>query len=346
MESVVLDALDRQLIHALQLDGRASFSRIAAVLGSSDRTVARRYQRLRGAGVLRVVGLPDARRVGMVEWFVRIQCAPQAAMPVAAALVRRADTAWVGLSSGGTEITCVIQAREGSLNGSLLLPKLPRTASLTSVTAQCELRKVAGAAGWSGRTSALEPEQAAALARPVDPSRTVRLTEGDERLFGVLAGDGRAVVPDLAAATGWSQSSVRRRLEELRRAGALYFDIEIDPALYGRGFGAMLWLTVLPAELDRVTKALAAHPEVAYAAVTTGRSNVVAVVACRDADDLYGYLATRIGALPGVLGAETTPVTRYIKQAGTVLVPARRPGGLSRSAPPAAGPAPSPGPPC
>ncbi|MEV5506439.1 Lrp/AsnC family transcriptional regulator [Streptomyces orinoci] len=323
MESVALDALDRQLIHALQLDGRASFSRIAAVLDTSDRTVARRYQRLRAAGALRVVGVPDARRLGMLEWFVRIQCAPQAAIPVADALVRRADTSWVGLSSGGTEITCVIQAREGSIGGSLLLPKLPRTSLLTSVTAQCGLRPVAGEKGWSGRTSALSPEQRAALARPVDPSRAVRLTEADERLFGVLATDGRAAVPELAAATGWSQSSVRRRLEELRRAGALRLDVEIDPVLYGRGFGAMLWLTVLPAELDRVTGALATHSEVAYAAVTTGRSNVVAVLACRDADALYDYLAIKVGALPGVLGAETVPVTRHIKRAGTVSAPAR-----------------------
>ena len=42
-----LDALDLKLLHALQIDGRAPFSRIAEVLGVSDQTVARRFRRLR-----------------------------------------------------------------------------------------------------------------------------------------------------------------------------------------------------------------------------------------------------------------------------------------------------------
>ncbi|MYR89980.1 AsnC family transcriptional regulator, partial [Streptomyces sp. SID685] len=41
------DELDRRLVHALQIDGRAPFSTIAEALGVSDRTVARRYARLR-----------------------------------------------------------------------------------------------------------------------------------------------------------------------------------------------------------------------------------------------------------------------------------------------------------
>jgi hypothetical protein len=47
VDPLTLDTLDEQLIHALQVDGRASFNQIAAVLGASDRTVARRYHRPR-----------------------------------------------------------------------------------------------------------------------------------------------------------------------------------------------------------------------------------------------------------------------------------------------------------
>lgn len=47
MDSVTLDPVDLRLLHALQIDGRAAFSRIADVLGVSDRTVARRFGRLR-----------------------------------------------------------------------------------------------------------------------------------------------------------------------------------------------------------------------------------------------------------------------------------------------------------
>ncbi|MFI1257279.1 Lrp/AsnC family transcriptional regulator [Streptomyces netropsis] len=323
MDSAVLDVLDQQLVHALQIDGRAPFSRIAAALGASDRTLARRYHRLRSEGVLRVVGLPDARRLGLVDWFVRVQCTPDAALAVAGALSDRADTSWVGLASGGTEITCITRARSGPHRESLLLPKLPRTSRITSVTAQCLLRAVAGTAGWHGRTGALDAAQVEALRRGADadtPDSPVTLTDADRLLLPALAQDGRAALPGLAAATGWSESTVRRRLEELRRVGALRFDVEIDPLLYGFACEAVLWLTVAPAELNTVSRALAGHPEVAFAAATTGRSNMVAFLVCRDADALYDYLADRVGALSGVLGAETVPVTRHIKRSGALLL--------------------------
>ncbi len=61
METDTLDELDQKVLQALQLDGRAPFSRIAAVLGVWDQTIARRYKRMRSSGNLRVVGMTDER---------------------------------------------------------------------------------------------------------------------------------------------------------------------------------------------------------------------------------------------------------------------------------------------
>jgi DNA-binding Lrp family transcriptional regulator len=315
--SVTLDPIEEQLVHALQVDGRAPFSRIAAVLGASDRTIARRYHRLRSAGALRVVGLPHARRVGRVNWLVRMRCAPDAALAVAATLARRDDTAWVSLASGGTEVTFVAHTQD---RGSSLLEKLPRGPRITSVTAQCMLRAVAGTSGWPGRTSALTPAQIDRLRPPpADDGAPVELTGADLLLLAELAKDGRAGFPALAAATGIPESSARRRLAELRRTGVLYFDIETDPVLLGYTSEAALWLTVAPAELSSVADALSRHREVAFACAVTGPTNMFAFVVCRDADALYDYLATRIGALPGVLQVETAPLVRSAKRSGTLL---------------------------
>ena len=121
------DELDRQLLQALQLNGRAPFNRIAEVLGVSDQTIARRYSRLRSAGSLRVLGMTDPLVLGEVAWFVRVHCAPDAASPVAEALARRDDTSWVSLTSGGTEIVCVARAGADEDSNALLLQKLPHT---------------------------------------------------------------------------------------------------------------------------------------------------------------------------------------------------------------------------
>ena len=230
---VDFDRVDEQLVHALQVDGRASFSRIADVLGASDRTIARRYHRLRETGAVRVVAVPSSPRLGWVDWLVRIQCAPDTAVAVATTMARRDDTSWVYLTSGGVEVTCITHTK--GQRAPLLLPRGPR---ITSVTAQCMLRAVAGTAGWAGRTAALTQEQVDRLRTPTpEYDVPLELTAQDQRLMAELAKDARAAYPALAAATGMPESTVRRRLGELLRAGAMYFDVEVEHVWMHMRFG-------------------------------------------------------------------------------------------------------------
>src|ERR1700742_149244 len=99
----MLDGIDRQIVHALAVDPRASFRTIAEVTGISDQTAARRYRRLAESAGLRVLGVAEGAALGWVDWFVRLQAAPGSADTMAEALARRADTKWVHLTSGGTE---------------------------------------------------------------------------------------------------------------------------------------------------------------------------------------------------------------------------------------------------
>ncbi|MFF8367528.1 Lrp/AsnC family transcriptional regulator [Streptomyces lydicus] len=329
------DALDRRLIHALQLDGRAPFSRIAAVLGVSDQTVARRYSRLRTNGTLKVLGLADARALGEIEWMVRVQCTPEAAVPVAEALARRSDTSWVSLMSGGTEIAAVCRAASSEHSDALLLQKLPRTPSVVGVTAHCLLHEFYGGPhGIISKSGALTDEEIARLSPPQQDPETepfagpVRLDDADRRLFDALARDGRTPLAELAAATGWSPTTVRRRLAELRASGALYYDIDYDLRQYGHGVMVALWLSVAPAELAATGEALAAHPEVAFAGATTGPNNLFASVLCRDVGALYTYLTTRVAGLPGVRTMESAPRIRQVKGPGPLTV--RAPAGPGR----------------
>ncbi|KUL40394.1 AsnC family transcriptional regulator [Streptomyces sp. NRRL F-4489] len=331
----LFDELDRRIIHALQIDGRAPFSRIAEVLGVSDQTVARRYTRHRSSGAFRVLGLTEPRALGEVEWMVRVQCAPDAALPVAEALARRPDTAWVSLMSGGTEIAAICRAASSEHSDALLLQKLPRTPSVVGVAAHCLLHEFYGGPQSAvTKSGALTPEEAARLSPPppghaVDPdprghrdATPLVLSDADRRLFEVLGRDGRAPLAELAAATGWSPTTVRRRLEALRADGVLYYDVDYDLRKFGYGVMVALWLSVAPAELATTGEALAAHPEVAFAGATTGPHNLFASVLCRDTGALYTYLTTRVAALPGVRTMESSPRIRQVKGPGPYLMSA------------------------
>ncbi|WP_432848465.1 Lrp/AsnC family transcriptional regulator [Amycolatopsis sp. CA-161197] len=323
MDSPQLDDLDRRLTHAFQLDGRVPFSRLAEVLGVSDQTVARRYHRLRSTGVVRVVGVPEVTKLGRVVWLLRVRCMPDAAGAIATALARRDDTSWVSLTSGGTEIACYTSAPLQEADEGLLLGQLPRTPRAVSVTAHRLLRRFAGGpAGWPGRASALDAAQVAALTPVWEHSGAApRLEPGDDALFTALAHDGRASLASLAAASRRSETTVRRRLGHLRSSGALYFDVEVDAALLGASLSALLWLGVTPSRLDAVAREVATYPEVAQVAATTGPTNLALSVGCRDDDALYDFLATRLGALPGIRQVETAPMIRTIKRSGSWVAP-------------------------
>jgi DNA-binding Lrp family transcriptional regulator len=319
MGSDSFDLLDRQLVHALQLDPRAPFSRIAAALEVSDQTVARRYSRLRTEGLIRVLGLTDPAALGEDRWLVRVQCTPDASSAVASALARRQDTTWVSFSSGGTEISCVTRSGADKDEHSLLLQKLPRTPSVVGVTAYCVMHIFfGGTMSLATKWDALREEQIALLRQPL-PSGTggspVLLDDGDRRLLDVLAQDGRTGLAELAAATGWSQSTVRRRMAELQDSGALYFDLEFERRIFDLEARALLWLSVAPAELAATGEALAEHPEVAFACATTGPTNLHAVVFAADTAALYTYLTTRIASLPAIRQVETAPIMRQVKGA-------------------------------
>ncbi len=318
------DLLDTQLLHALQLDGRAPFSQIADVLAVSDQTISRRYSRLHEAGRLRVRGLSDPDRLRENRWMVRVQCTPNAAAAAADALARRADTSWISLTAGGTEIVCAVRTGSGENDNRLLLQTLPRNRFVVSMAAHCVLHTFFGdAAGLINKMGALDTRQVERL-QPTPPTpgaAHVSLTAVDHKLLGVLQHDGRATFAEISAATGASQTTVRRRMAELRANGTLYFDVDFDQVLLDLHVRAMIWLSVAPSQLVAAGEALADHPETAFVAATTGASNLYTSVVCPDTAALYTYLTTRIAQLPGVERVETVPIVRSVKRSGLLAPP-------------------------
>jgi len=344
VETITIDDLDRQLAQCLGVDGRAPFSAIAEVLGVSDQTVARRYRRLRTSGVLRVVGLPSPKTGGGASWFVRMRCVPGSGEAIAANLARRADTAWVQLLSGDTEVLCALrgEARDGS---EALLARLPRSSRIVAVTAYSRLHMFTGGPDAQAFLQVLPDDRVAPLRRSshggfaatggsggqgaaaqaaagqASEAGAGEAGELDAALFQALAVDGRTSYAELAAATGWSETRVRRRMDQLRDAGSLYFDLEGDWAAFGFRASAWLWMSVPLSHLASVGTALAKFPEVAYATATTGPANLAACVICRDEAELYEFLTAKAGSLPGVERVEIAPIIRTVKQASPVASP-------------------------
>lgn len=110
-----------------------------------------------------------------------------------------------------------------------------------------------------------------------------------------------------------------RRLDLLESSGALAYDVELLAAPLGFALNATLWLKVAPARLEHVGEELAGHDEVAFAAAISGDSNVMVVVICRDTEDLYRYLTTKVAAVPGIDGYGVSIHVHRLKQATSLI---------------------------
>jgi DNA-binding Lrp family transcriptional regulator len=318
----MLDTVDRQILHVLTIEPRASFRTLAEVTGISDQTAARRYRRLSEAAGLRVLGVIDGSRLGWVEWFVRLQTTPGSADSIADALARRPDTSWVRLASGGTEISCVVQARTPEQRDALFLRGLPGSRRVVQISAHSILHDFTPAA-WHGVRTALSAGQLARHAQLTPPAQAAgdeeaHLLTDDEPLLAELARDGRASYATLAAAIHWHESTVRRRIDELCHAGLLLFEVDVDNRALGVNVEATLWLSVEPARLDEVGRSLATHQEIPFAAATTGPTNLLASALFRDTRHLYEYLTGPLADLPGVRSVQTAPIIRTLKRTGSV----------------------------
>ena len=329
-DSDVVDSLDRKILHALQVSGRAPFSLIGDVVGASEQTVARRYRRMHAAGVVRVVGLVDPARAGQLDWMVRITCRPAASGALAGALARRPDVMWVSLTGAGNEIVASLRAGTEDVRNELLLQRLPKTEQVLDLSAGLVLHRFTGRydRDWRGYTEALDPDALAALAASragsdaadgPDESRAELPTADDHVLLAALAVDGRTSIPELAGITGWSPGRVRRRLDALLGNGTVYLDVDLSMAALGLPLLAMLWLTVEPQHLDAFGTALGGEDAVTFTAATTGPSNISAVVALTGVDALYHFV-NRVGTLAeGLRQLEVAPVIQRVKQAGSLV---------------------------
>ena len=317
-----MDAIDGQILHALQIAPRVPFRRIADIIGVDEQTVARRYRALRRDGALRVVGVVNPGVYGECQWIVRVHAKPDDLLRLAEALVRRAEVTHANVLSGGTELVCVIRARVSDA-GDGLLNRLPRTSAVTDVRINLILH-VFGThadAHWTGHGHGLDTQRIAALQPDDDPypARPVAPAADDQVLLDALADDGRASDSALARLTGWSPARVKRRLGALQASGSLTYDLDLLPERLGFMMNAMIWISTMPRHLASVAERIARHDEVASVAAVSGPTNLMVVVICRDTEHLYRYLAERLGAVDHVQAYEVSVRSKRLKQVGSLV---------------------------
>jgi DNA-binding Lrp family transcriptional regulator len=319
-DGVSLDEMDRGLVAALQLNGRAPWRQVARAVQASESTVARRGQQLLDSGVVGVTGTLDHLRCGLgISLQVRLRCRPGTVTLVAEALAALPVTRFVTVVTGSADVAAEFVVAGHRDATRVLVDGLPRPDDIVETESMVVVRKFSAVEEWD--TGHLGPH-AVALLRPGgvlaghgEWHEPERLTEQEFAVARVLAADGRASYAQIAAAVGISESTAARRVESLARRGCLRFRTLFDSTLLGLDVEFMQWFVVEPGELENVGAQLAKLRSTQYVSATTGRFNLCLHGVLPGYGDLYHYMTDVVGALPGVRTADMTLQTRTLKKA-------------------------------
>jgi len=127
----------------------------------------------------------------------------------------------------------------------------------------------------------------------------------DKALIGTLFDDGRLAVSEIAARLGSSTPTVRGRLRHLLAAGVLRVAALVDASETPELTIAIVGLCLDGYDLDEMVERLAALDVVNWAAVVTGRYDIIAEVATTDGmNGLYDFLNISLQKLGGIQSSE------------------------------------------
>jgi Lrp/AsnC family transcriptional regulator, regulator for asnA, asnC and gidA len=106
-----IDDLDRQIIEALQVNGRESFRAIAARIGVSEATVRARYARLTAEGILQVVAVTNPLGLGFEQALVGVKTAGSPE-PVADEIASWIEADYVVVTAGQYDLVVEVVATD------------------------------------------------------------------------------------------------------------------------------------------------------------------------------------------------------------------------------------------
>jgi Lrp/AsnC family transcriptional regulator for asnA, asnC and gidA len=100
-----MDRLDVKIVTHLQRDGSSTNAGIARKVGVSEETVRRRLKKLTNDGFIKVVAVPNARKMGYEsQVIIGVQVDADKVDEVAAALADMPEITWVSVTTGSYDI--------------------------------------------------------------------------------------------------------------------------------------------------------------------------------------------------------------------------------------------------
>jgi DNA-binding Lrp family transcriptional regulator len=316
-----VDEFDLALLHALQINPRASWTLIGQVFGVNPATAARRWARMTGEGIAWVtVYLGAAEQVRRCAALVEVSCEAGQTVEVARRLAADPRAANIMHATGDRDLLLNVFLKDMPSLSGFLLDELGRIPGVRGVRSHVVTHVHSDGSAW--RLSSLDTAQLAALRPPRRhrPAGAAPMTEADRRIIVALGADGRLPYTALAGQLGMSVNTVRRRLDRLLADDQIVLRCDLAQALSEWPATLTLWGTVPPPLVDKVVRDFATIRETRLVlSLTGGAANQLGAVWMRTPTDI-GELEAGLGRLaPEFTVVDRCLGLRYVKHMGQLL---------------------------
>ena len=138
------------------------------------------------------------------------------------------------------------------------------------------------------------------------------LDAADRKLVAALAEDGQASSGELAENLGVTAPTIRARMKNLISQGMLRVAGMVDPFKIKGLSVALVGIKLMShMQLDEKLEEISQLPDVNWAAVVTGRYDIlVEVVTTEDIADLYNFLDQALSSVGGIASSESFVVMK------------------------------------
>ena len=318
---VALDWDDRRLIAALQLRPRASWTELAAILGPSAVTLARRWARLSEAGAAWITVapnlLPGTGALGLGVALVELRVPPGQVLPTASELAQVPEVATIDLTAGGRELILTVIAGDEDALARLLLERLHPLGTVLAVHSHPVTRTYVDGSTW--RLPGLTEVERGRLAQHRPPPNRARVTPLAEAVARELARDGRISASDLGARLDVRPRRARDLVAEVIGMRRLRFRTELARPASGYPLCTWYFLKTPATQRAAVAKRIASLPQARAVVAVVGQYDLAVDVWTRTLDDVQRLEATIEEQLPGVQIADRALVLRTVKLIGRLL---------------------------
>lgn len=319
---------DLQLINALQIAPRISWSDAAGILGVHATTLAARWERLKASGAAwstaHLMGDPKQMCLALVD----VDCEMKSRAAVTAALAAIPEVVTVEEAASNRDLMLTVITPTLAQFSDVVLEQLKEIPGLTKYQTALCTRLHSGGYAW--RLNVLDKAQMAALQALAGPEASGTAPAGNQGgplprshldLIPFLARDGRAAAADIARALGRSPATVQRQLNRVLASHVLSFRCEIAQKYSGYPVTCQWLANVPPGRHEAAAAELRNFRNIRLTASTTGRTNFVILMWLHSLADVMNAEQALQLRIPGIQLVESVVVLNSAKRVGWMLNP-------------------------